>query len=48
MKKRALSQAQLAALVWAGVLAPAAELLPDFDWEKVPCEDIRIPEGLFR
>ncbi len=28
MKKRALSQAQLAALVWAGVLAPAAELLP--------------------
>lgn len=26
----------------------AAELLPDFEWEKVPREDIRVPEGLFR
>ena len=26
----------------------AAELLPDFEWEKVPREDIRIPEGIFR
>ena len=26
----------------------AAELLPDFDWARVPCEDIRIPDGLFR
>ena len=25
----------------------AEELLVDFDWEKVPREDIRIPEGLF-
>ena len=25
----------------------AAALLPDFDWDKVPREDIRIPEGLF-
>ena len=25
----------------------AEELLVDFDWEKVPQEDIRIPEGLF-
>jgi len=25
----------------------AADLLADFDWEKVPKEDIRIPEGLF-
>ena len=25
----------------------AAELLPDFDWDKVPGADIRIPEGLF-
>ena len=25
----------------------AADLLADFDWEKVPREDIRIPEGLF-
>ena len=25
----------------------AAELLADFDWEKVPKEDIRIPEGFF-
>ena len=25
----------------------AKELLADFDWEKVPNEDIRIPEGLF-
>ena len=25
----------------------AAELLADFDWRKVPQEDIRIPEGLF-
>ena len=25
----------------------AEELLADFDWEKVPKEDIRIPEGLF-
>ena len=25
----------------------AAELLRDFDWEKVPREDIRIPQGLF-
>ena len=37
MKKRALSQAQLAALVWAGVLAPAAELLPgDLGFMAVP------------
>ena len=28
MKKGALSRTQLAVLVWAGVLAPAAELLP--------------------
>lgn len=28
MKKGALSRMQLAVLVWAGVLAPAAELLP--------------------
>lgn len=26
----------------------AEELLPDFEWEKVPREDIRIPEGIFR
>ena len=25
----------------------AAALLPEFDWDKVSCEDIRIPEGLF-
>ena len=25
----------------------AKELLADFDWDKVPAEDIRIPEGLF-
>jgi glutamyl-tRNA synthetase len=25
----------------------AKELLADFDWKKVPTEDIRIPEGLF-
>ena len=25
----------------------AKELLSDFDWDKVPAEDIRIPEGLF-
>ena len=25
----------------------AEQLLPDFDWEKVPKEDIRIPHGLF-
>ena len=25
----------------------AAELVPDFDWEKVPREAIRLPEGLF-
>ena len=22
-------------------------MMPDFDWDKVPREDIRIPEGLF-
>ena len=25
----------------------AADLLPDFDWNKVPTEDVRIPAGLF-
>ena len=31
----------------SGEAKAAAELLTDFHWDKVPKEDIRIPEGFF-
>ena len=39
--------AQLAGFHPSGEPAPAAELLEEFSWERVPREDIRLPENLF-
>ena len=39
--------ARLAGFHPSGRPCPAAELLEEFSWEKVPREDIRLPEGLF-
>ena len=39
--------AYLAGFNPSAVPKTAEALLADFDWDKVPTEDIRIPEGLF-
>ena len=40
--------ARLAGFHPSGEPSPAAELLSEFSWEKVPREDIRLPETLFQ
>lgn len=53
LQKRASAAEILGKLAWltgfnpSGAPRTAAELLPDFSWEKVPHENVRLPEALF-
>ena len=53
LRPRCTPEEILGKLAWLAGFHPSAEpsspaeLLKEFDWEKVPREDIRIPKGLF-